>query len=513
MLVLGLGLATAACDDDFLTVVPPDQVSDVLFWTQEKDAELSANALYPLNNAVQLVIRMEAASDNGWAQKSFDAWYPVGQGVMNPTHGVPNQIWNNAYQAIRRANEILANIDQIPVINAALKERVIGEAYFHRAYHYNVLAALYGDVPLVLEPINIEDGKTITRTPHEQVVTQVLSDFDQAASRLPRTHTASNYGRATEGAALAFKARAALYAGRWDVAADAANAVMGLALYSLHPEYAELTRYAGDNSAEIILSDRRAQTLRAHNSFGWLGPRSMQGGSDVTPLRGLVDAYQMVDGLPITSSPMFDADAPYENRDPRMYATLLYPMAEFDGEVYNSLPTSPTADRVRNDFNATSTGYQFIKYVDPADRPQPNNSGIDFILMRYADVLLMYAEAQIERNQIDATVYNAINQVRTRAGMPAIPEGLSQAQLRDVVRYERRVELAMEGQRAFDILRWRIAEDVMPGQHYGIDYMEGGVKQTIPADARFFNANRDYLWPIPQRERDLNPNLTQNPGY
>jgi hypothetical protein len=197
-----------------------------------------------------------------------------------------------------------------------------------------------------------------------------------------------------------------------------------------------------------------------------------------------------------------------------MYSTLLYPVVEFGGIAYNSLPGSGTPDEVRNDFNATSTGYQFIKYVDLADRDDRGNSGIHFILIRYADVLLMYAEAKIELNEIDASVYDAINQVRTRAGMPAVaPGSMSQAELRELLRYERRVEFAMEGHRIFDIRRWKIAEVVMPGQHFGIDYMEGGQLQTIPADNRVFNPARDYLWPIPATEIELNPSMTQNPGY
>jgi hypothetical protein len=126
----------------------------------------------------------------------------------------------------------------------------------------------------------------------------------------------------------------------------------------------------------------------------------------------------------------------------------------------------------------------------------------------------MYAEAKLELNELDGSVYDAINQVRTRGGMPAVaPGSLSQAALRDLLRYERRVEFAMEGLRIFDIRRWKTAEVVMPGQHLGIDYMDGGQKRTIPADNRVFNPARDYLWPIPNTEIELNSNLTQNPGY
>jgi starch-binding outer membrane protein, SusD/RagB family len=289
--------------------------------------------------------------------------------------------------------------------------------------------------------------------------------------------------------------------------------VMALNQYMLEADYHDLTRYAGDESEEIIFADRRAQSIRGQNAFSDYGPRSYQGGSTFTPLRSLVDAYQMEDGMSIEDSPLYDPDDPYANRDPRLYSTLLYPGAPFDTVIFNSLPSSPTADQVRSDFNATATGYQFIKYVNPEDKSDQGNSGVDFILMRYADVLLMYAEAKIEQNEIDQSVYDAINAVRTRADMPAITGPHSQDELRQILRHERRIELAFEGLRVFDIRRWGIAADVMAGQHYGIDYVdEDGDPQTIPADFRSFTA-RDMLWPIPQKELDLNPNISQNPGY
>lgn len=532
---LSLALVVIGCDDDFLTTVPPDQVSEELFWTQEKDAVLAVNALYPLmnvngddNQRTNVVIHLEAAGDNGWAQKSFDGWYGVGRGIVNSTTNIPGNFWDNAYTAIRRANEILANIDRIEALDPALKERLIAETRFHRAYHYNLLVNLFGDVPLVIEPLTLADSRELTRTARGQVVEQILSDLDLAIGVLPITYDAADHGRATRGAALALKARAALYAAGWEqnhfgnqagadalymAAAEAAQAVMDLGVYDLEADYANLTRYAGDNGPETISADQRVSSLRSHGSFGWLGPRSLEGGSDITPLRDLIDAYQMTDGLSITESPLYDPATPYENRDPRMYSTVLYPGAEFGGIVYNSLPGSGTADEVRNDFNATSTGYQFIKYVDLADRDDRDNSGIDFILIRYADVLLMYAEAKIELNQIDGSVVDAINHVRTRGGMPALAGGMSQVELRDAVRYERRIEFAMEGLRVFDLRRWKMAEHTMPGQHYGIDFIENGQREFIPTDNRLFDPGRDYLWPVPIREIELNPNITQNPGY
>lgn len=519
-LALTLGWMVAACDDEFLTTTPPDEVSDLIFWTQPKDAELAVNALYQLyqsgntNRTNRVAYQIEAASDNAWAQKSFDNWYGIGQGTTTPLNGNVGEFWADSYRSIRRANEILAHIDEIPGLDPALKARLVAETRFHRAFHYNYLINLFGDVPLVLEPIDdISVATQATRTPRAQVLTQIYADLDAAAADLPVSYPPEQYGRATRGAALGYKARAALWANDWATAEAAAAAVMALNQYILEPSYHNLTRYAGDESREIIFADRRTRSLRGQGAFGDYGPRSFQGGSTFTPLRGLVDAYQMTDGLSIEDSPLFDPDEPYANRDPRMYATLLYPGAMFDGAVFNSLPSSTTPDQVRSDFNATATGYQFIKYVNPEDKNDRGNSGVDFILMRYADILLTYAEAKIEQNEIDASVYDAINAVRGRAGMPTFTAPHTQEELREIVRHERRIELAFEGLRLFDIRRWGIAAEVMAGQHYGIDYLdENGNPQTIPADFRSFTA-RDMLWPIPQKEIDLNPGLGQNPGY
>lgn len=538
-LALGLALIATGCDDDFLMTEPPDAVFEDIFWQQEKDAVLAVTSVYSLNDAIRMVLWLETAADNAWAQKSFNEWFPVARGAVNSATGATANIWNNAYEAISRTNEILANIDSIPEMDEALRTRLKGETYFHRAYHYNILLNLFGDVPLVLEPITLAEARELTRTPRAQVLQQVMSDLDQAISVLPTTYPATERGRATQGAALALEARAALYAAGWDQnhfgdesaangfftqAAEAAGAIIDGGLYSLEPDYHNLTRYAGNNTPETIFEDMRLPAERGHNAFAILGPNSLQGGNDITPLRALVDAYQMANGLPISDPASgYDPDNPYRDRDPRLYSTLLYPPspggapgAIFEGAgysaEYNSLPDSPTADRVAKDFNTTATGYNFIKYVNLEERDDRGNSGVHIILIRYAEILLTYAEAKIELNQIDQSVYDAINAVRTRGGMPAVA-GLSPSALRDVVRYERRVEFAIEGLRLFDIRRWKTAEDVMNGQQYGIDFVESGARQLIPTDNRTFDPAKNYLWPIPLTEIERNPNLTQNPGY
>jgi hypothetical protein len=188
-----------------------------------------------------------------------------------------------------------------------------------------------------------------------------------------------------------------------------------------------------------------------------------------------------------------------------------------NGEIFNPLPDSNTGDAVGSTFVVSPTGFNLKKYVNDQDLSDPQNCGINFILMRYAEILLIYAEAKVELNDIDGSVYDAVNQIRQRSdvALPVISEGKSQEEIRDIIRHERMVELAFEGLRFFDLRRWRIADVVMPGKVYGMTYEdENGDLQTVevPGWENFFS-ERNYLWPIPQTEIELNPQLTQNQGW
>lgn len=251
-----------------------------------------------------------------------------------------------------------------------------------------------------------------------------------------------------------------------------------------------------------------------------MAPWSQRNGQgSVVPTKTLLDAYQMANGKEINDpAGGFNAQAPYQNRDPRLkYSVYTIGDPLPDDKLYNSRPGSGTADAVGFSWFSTTTGFNVKKYINKEDLADPTNSGINIILIRYADVLLMYAEAKIEINQVDQSVLDAINQVRQRpdVNMPPITGVLSQAALRDIVRKERMIELAFEGLRYFDIRRWRTAEAVMPGNVFGMTYEDRGILKTIevPAFTRTFDKNRDYLWPVPQKERELNPQLTQNPGW
>ncbi len=521
---LAAALAFGGCrsSDDLLDVTSPTTISDDIFWTQESDATLFLNGAYSALPSWLTTIELDGFTDNGTVNRQFDARYVYADGTFDPQSGYSRALWNGYYAAVARTNLLLANIDRIPAaqIDPARKARYVAEAKFLRGVFYLQLVGLFGDIPMPLVPLTDAEARAQVTVPAAQVYDQILADFDAAIPALPASYSGADLGRATRWAAAAYKARAALYAGRFQIAADAAQQVIAGGAFTLHPSYAALFSYAGENSREIIFARNYAKTAQVagqnNNIFGEFGPVTNSAGARVVPIRSLVDAYQTTDGRTIATSPLYNPawNRMYDNRDPRLAATILYPGASWDGGVFDSRPlglsSRPEAINPANE-NVSVTGYNLRKYIDLTDKADRGNGGIDIILMRYADVLLMYAEAKVALGQADASAVGAVNLVRARAGMPALA-ALTEAD----VRYERRVELAFEGQRLFDIRRWKIAEQVMPAAAVrGIDYVDAAGQQvtvTQPASARTFPA-RAYLWPIPQAERDINPNLKQNPGF
>lgn len=540
-LALGLLVGAAACDDGYLVTAPQDIVSDQTFWKSERDFTLAVNAAYR-DVIDQDQVYFDGATDIMYSQKDWTRNHAYAQGQQDALTGWSIGVWNRLFEGISRVNDVLDRLETTEAkISPEGRTQIEAQARFLRGYFYHELLWLYGGVPLYTKVPTVEEARSATRASREEVLAFIMADLKAAAAGLPEKWPSSEYGRATRGAALAYQARAALYEASYQkyaegntaranelfrAAADAAGAVMELKAYTLHPSYRELFTYSGEGSAEVIFDYQHVKGVNGWAAWAWLAPNSMGGDIDLTPTRAIVDRYLMKDGLPIGESPLYDPAPPviqngevvslgmYANRDPRLYASVLFPGAEFNGAVYNSFPDSPTPDRVlTSNFSNTHTGYLSLKYVDPADQSARNDSGLNIILMRYADVLLMYAEAKTELGEVDQTVYDALDLIRDRAGMPHVA-ATSPDQLREVIRNERAVELAFEGLRLADIRRWRIAEAVMPGNVQGIEVRQGaGTVALRGIWQRAFTAPRDYLWPIPAPERDLDPALDQNTGY
>ncbi|HMJ70231.1 MAG TPA: RagB/SusD family nutrient uptake outer membrane protein [Cyclobacteriaceae bacterium] len=502
---------------DLLETVPNDRISTDIFWKTEKDATLGANAVYThmVENASHY-LSWDGMTDIGYTHQPQSPESFILQGQFDALNSRVYNDYLSLYSGVRAANIFLLNVDNVTTTNPALIQRLKGEVRTLRAYFYSRLAMLFGDVPLVLTDLNLAESRAVTRTPVAQVWDFVSAEFTQAADLLPNAQTEK--GRVTKGTALALNARAMLHAGRFQQAADAAAAVMALNVYGLFPTYKTLFTTAAENNKEIIFDIQYIKSSFPNDIFSVLAQQSMSSKSLYVPTNVMVDAYQMKNGMNINDvGSGFDPANPYANRDPRLGFSVFLPGDLLpNAKVFNPKPNSTTGDAVGSTFNVSPTGFNLEKYVNAEDLTTPTNTGINLILMRYAEVLLIYAEAKIELNTIDQSVYDAINLIRQRSdvAMPVITTGKSQAEMRTIVRHERLVELAFEGQRFFDLRRWKIAEAVMPGKVYGMTYVDGGALKTVEVLGwQNYWQNKNYLWPIPQTERDLNAGLGQNPEW
>ncbi|QIP17101.1 RagB/SusD family nutrient uptake outer membrane protein [Spirosoma aureum] len=520
-LLVASGLLLTACDRELLETIPNDRLSESLFWKTENDARLAANSLYTDLDSTN-IISWDAMTDIAHTNQPFDVQAYVELGQYDATSSKVFGEWAKAYKGVRACNYFLENVDKVVTTNTALINQFKGEAKALRAYQYLKLASLFGDVPLVTTAISLDDSRALTRTPIAQVWDFVDKELSDAAGLLPTTYAAADKGRITKGAAIGLRARANLLAGRYQQAADAADQVMKLGIYGLNDSYEKLFSYAAENNKEVLLDRQFIKDTYPVNTFSLLGPYSQKSAnSTYVPTKALVDMYETTAGKLITDpSSGYDPANPYANRDPRLrFSNFLTGDPLPSGITFRPEPTSGTADAVGNTYIASTTGFNIKKYVNAEDYANPANNGINIILLRYAEILLIYAEAKIELNQLDASVLTAINTVRngrTDVKQPSISSTATQAELRTIVRRERAVELAFEGARLFDIRRWKIAETVVPGPVYGITYKAAnGALTTVEVVAvnRTFDKSRHYLWPIPQKERNLTPTLSQNPGW
>lgn len=509
-----------SCSEDILETQPYDRYTEEIYWTSEKNAVAALNGCYAvlkedgIFGGTATVLWEETATPNAYNYDNSFGFNVIALGThtaspANPAEVINNR-WSDSYRGIGRCNTLLAEIDKVPMSDA-LKNQMKAEAKFLRGLFYSLLEMYYGGVPLILEKPDVAVHAELPRNSRADVVQQVLKDLDEAAAVLPAKYTAAaDKGRATKGAALGIKARVLLFEAsplvnttndlsKWTAAAAAAKAVMDLAPqagYDLFPNYRALFLPANENNQEVVFDVQFKAPEQTGNSFDLINRQF----NTNAPLRNLIDAYYMKDGLPITESPLYNPAKPYENREPRFYQSIVYP-----GDTYMGAPVTAT-----NPFKIT--GYTFKKYAIYDKEPSTvilnaGQSETNYMVLRYADILLMYAEAQNEAVGPDASVYAAINRVRQRAGLVPheVPAGKSKAQMREIIRHERRIELAGEGYYYTDIRRWKTAEQVMNATVF--------TSQNQPIVKRTFNPARDYWWPVPQTQRDLNPNLAQNEEY
>lgn len=538
--ILACSLLLAACDNS-LDVEPTDQLTDASVWTTPANANLFLNDIYnSLNPGPQSTVFTNVPSEisndplDNFSDNSISgplagipSYQNFAQGAYGPSAPIFTPHWKNMYENIRKCNVFIKNVTPAN-FDEDTKKGMLAQARFLRAYFYKSLMDIYGGVPLITVPLNREEqGDAIfnPRNTYEECVAFIQKECEEAAADLPLTVPAKDAGRATKGAALALKGEQELYAGKWrDAAATNLEIMQSNAGYDLFPDYEALFLPANENNQEVIFDIQYAANVKGEIKEKYWNPVKVSDGGGwgaVNPTQDLVDDYEFLDGkTEAEGSAVFDPGNPYKNRDKRFEASIIYDGSSWkNGIIYTRLGVPNNT----NELDASGaggkgrTGYFLKKMVDPAIVPG-TSAGANSIIWRYGEVLLNYAEAQNEAAGPDATVYDAVNKVRERAGLPDLPAGLSREQMRARIRRERRVELAFEGKRLFDIWRWRTAEQIFSKslRAMKITSVAGRLvyeKVNAGGGKISFDPSKNYLMPIPQTVIAQNSKIVQNPNY
>lgn len=531
----------SSCSDDVLEKVPTDRFSDEAVWRDQNLIEAFINNTYRV---------IPTGNKSGWlGLRGVTDEVFRGSGAnnfINAGNITPSQLgildyWTNTspdfnyWGVITRCNIFFSNIDKSE-LDASVKDRMVGEMKFFRAYAYFRLVALYGGVPLITMPFELTDDFKVPRNTYDECMEFVIAELDDAANLLPPTYTSNALGHITKGAALGIKSRALLYMAsplnnpsndlaKWQEAADAAKAVIDLSLYSLFPNYKDQFLKQNSYNSEAIWS--RPYNFSVSNEYFGLELGQYPNGyggwaNDNAPYHNLVDEYEMVSGKLPQDDPNYDPQNPYVDRDPRFYASILYDGALFKGrEVEAFVPGGrDSREGPSESWNASKTGYAIRKFVDESiTNPGPNNQGDQpWIFIRYAEILLNYAEAMYMLGDEDVA-REYINKVRSRPGveMPDVTD--TGAALLERLQHERQIELVFEEHRYFDVRRWKIAMVELNKAPLRMDILKNLVtgEKTYTVNTMdqftFVFHERNYLVPIPQSEIDKNALLDQNPGY
>lgn len=525
-------LVFSGCND--MNNEPSGTYGEDEFWSSVDRAQYLLNMIYNQHYSAAMMWSDETLSDNLMRARDYGDERVIRNGNAESTTPIFASTWKDLYGGIKTANMFLANIDRLKADPKQING-MKAQARYLRAWMYLRLTEFYGNVPYFTHELSADESKRVTRTPHVQIMRALHTELDSIMPHLPRRDdlTDDQRGQITRGAAVALQARAYLYDGDWANAERYCDRLISqqeqYGHYSLFPNYAALFTQDAEYNEEIIADCEYAPKVRVWEDMFNMAPLSVGARlNEIAPTQSLVDAFLMLDGQTAEQSPLYDASKPYANRDPRLTATVVYDGYRWsdnvdDGTKDKVIYTNPDALDKTDAFaglnkNQTPTGYYVRKYYD-AKHEHHMQSSINIITMRYADVLLMYAETMNEQGKMSREVWNkTIRAIRERAGFDneqalAYPSDLSQAQMRLLIRRERRCELALEGLRWFDIKRWRIGKECLDGYVLGARFLNN-YTENIRLDLYIFDNARDYLWSVPQTQMDINPHLKpNNTGY
>jgi hypothetical protein len=534
---------------------PKDWIKEDLVWDEmDKNATLAQFFLNDVYNYLPggfnriSLDYLDAATDDALPSRNNTVVQNYTNGLITSTNN-PDPYWSNSYYGIRRANIFLANIHKVPT-TAQNMQFWRAEARFIRAQLYFELLKRYGGIPLVGDKIfTIDDDLEIPRNSFEETVNYIVNECNAIKDSLRKEPVPdSDWGRVPRGAALALKLRVLLYAAsplfngggietdpmkkmltgypgydasRWQKVIDAADSIRALNYYQLHTSFMGL--FTTKKNLEVILAKQAANSTNieaANAPVGYSAPAASQGRTSAT--QNLVDAFTMDNGLPITDPASgYNPASPYTGRDSRFHATVFYNGVRWlsrNVETFEGGKDKPGGNVVQ-----TKTGYYVRKFMgDFTNNTTYTNQSHNFILYRYAEVLLSLAEALNEVGRVEDAVAQVIAVRRRAAIRPGtnnrygIKAGISQSEMRDLIRNERRVELAFEEHRFWDVRRWKIAEQVLQGPLFGMRITRnanGTFSYERVQVANIVFRPRLYHMPIPYDETTKNTKLIQNEGW
>lgn len=507
-LILISGFLLNACNDSFLDRNPKDQLSDISFWKNEEDAQKFATGIYlylvePENHTIMT----DCYTDN-----AIPVHVTAEQGELSSgtaTSGNPHflQLWQTAYKGIRRCLVFYEHIGDVPM-DEKEKIQLISEVRFLEAFFYSNILKYMGGATILSHPLELNE-KLPPRSSEEETYNYIVGLLDKAAPNLPDIRSNNDHGKPSAGACYALKARLAFYGHKYDVAEAAARKVMDMKVYGLYANYGDLFQPIAELCNEIIFDREYLENAKNSNEGSYIGqffaPVIMGGWEALSPTQDLIDAYPCKDGKSITESTYYNPKEPFENRDPRLGFSILWNGSLIAGKTFEL--------NHMGDGSHTRTGYSMRKYINPDNDGINNYDWTNFIYIRYAEVLLTFAEARNENLAApDAEVYGAVNKIRQRPSvdLPPLPEGLSKDEMREAIRLDRRLEFVFEGIHLFDTRSYKTTEKDVCKPVYGVN----AKGESIYIETRQFNPNRDYLWAIPLEEIDLAQGaLKQNPGW
>lgn len=507
-LILACGLGLSSCNDSFLDRNPKDQLSDASFWKNAEDAQKFATGIYlyliePENHTIMT----DCYTDNAIPVHVTAEQGQLSAGTATSSNPHFLQLWKNAYQCIRRCLVFYEHIGDVPM-DEKEKAQLTAEVQFLEAFSYANILKYMGGASLLDHPLELNE-KLPSRSSEEETYNHIVGLLDKAAASLPDIRSNSDHGKPSAGACYALKARVAFYAHKYDVAEAAARKVMGMNVYGLYDNYGDLFQPVAELCNEIIFDREYLENPKNSNEGSYIGqffaPVMMGGWEALSPTQDLIDSYPCKDGKSIKESPFYNPEDPFADRDPRLGFSVLWNGSQIAGKTFNL--------NNMGDGSHTRTGYSMKKYINPDNDGINNYDWTNFIYIRYAEVLLTFAEARNENlSAPDTEVYDAVNQIRQRpsVNLPPLPSGLSKDQMREAIRLERRLEFAFEGMHLFDTRSYKTTEKDVTKPVYGVN----AKGESIFIETRKFNANRDYLWAIPLEEVDLAQGaLKQNPGW